>query len=391
VNSAELKNDTSVRRGINGRPNPRVWLDIMFVDQLSRDISMELAINQEYFILCTLHVVAASNILIKRGWCLWELWLRAYAMKKSVLVGELELDGADYDFYGQMQLFDPGDRRQIQLAVGRFFQDVSSMNRAIAVQLGQDEQAAAFRGLSPAVGGSRAEIQRQRFSITVPQLMALVKDAQKLQPLARYGDGLNSNHIREFLMARRLHARSVFGKYYVEQSATAALTYEWTLTLIEIIKFVNPHQIRELKERVGDESIPEDMSRFSVWLDVFQLDQNSNDIRGELRKSEAEYKEAKYHMVLATRTLCTRAWCLHEIGTRTSVSKMFYLLRSLNSEGKFDMLAYIQNATGKVFEEMTATKEEDLVLIKERILATYGNARDFNKVVYDACMDAVYS
>ena len=44
----------------------RVWLDCFFIDQLSKNIQVELAISQEYYILCWLHIIAGSDSLLDR-------------------------------------------------------------------------------------------------------------------------------------------------------------------------------------------------------------------------------------------------------------------------------------------------------------------------------------
>jgi hypothetical protein len=67
-----------------------VWIDALFIDQLSKQIKVELAITQEYYILCWLHIVAGSDSLLDRGWCLWELGLRAYSGRDSLIIGKLQ-------------------------------------------------------------------------------------------------------------------------------------------------------------------------------------------------------------------------------------------------------------------------------------------------------------
>jgi hypothetical protein len=65
------------------------WIDVLFIDQLSKKVKVELAISQEYYILCENHIVAGSSSLLNRGWCLWELGLRAYAKKNSLMIGNM--------------------------------------------------------------------------------------------------------------------------------------------------------------------------------------------------------------------------------------------------------------------------------------------------------------
>ena len=75
---------------INGNPHLRFWVDILFINQLSKNIPVELAIAQEYYILSDRHVVAGSKSLLDRGWCIWELGLRAHSNKRSIIIGKLD-------------------------------------------------------------------------------------------------------------------------------------------------------------------------------------------------------------------------------------------------------------------------------------------------------------
>lgn len=75
---------------INGDPHLRFWIDILFINQMSKNIPVELAIAQEYYILCARHVVAGSKSLLDRGWCIWELGLRAHSKRPSIIIGDLD-------------------------------------------------------------------------------------------------------------------------------------------------------------------------------------------------------------------------------------------------------------------------------------------------------------
>ena len=88
-------NDPKVQRarsmdGKRAGGHLRVWIDCFFIDQLSKKITVELAISQEYYILCCLHIIAGSNSLLNRGWCIWELGLRAHSGKESLIIGKLQ-------------------------------------------------------------------------------------------------------------------------------------------------------------------------------------------------------------------------------------------------------------------------------------------------------------
>ena len=83
------------------------WIDVWFIDQNARNIPVELAISQEYYMLCPLHLVAASNEeldVLDRAWCIWELSLRAHAKKKALIMGNLKAKVAPYYIYLHIKL-----------------------------------------------------------------------------------------------------------------------------------------------------------------------------------------------------------------------------------------------------------------------------------------------
>ena len=69
--------------------NLRIWLDVLFIDQLSTNIPMNLAKAQEVYGLSDQHWVFGTEKLLSRGWCLFELCLRASQKKQSLILGDL--------------------------------------------------------------------------------------------------------------------------------------------------------------------------------------------------------------------------------------------------------------------------------------------------------------
>jgi hypothetical protein len=70
--------------------DPEVWIDVFFIDQLSQNVTMNLARAQGFYINFPCHVALASKTLLERGWCLFELCLRHHAGKKTFFVGHLD-------------------------------------------------------------------------------------------------------------------------------------------------------------------------------------------------------------------------------------------------------------------------------------------------------------
>ncbi len=136
--------------------------------------------------------------------------------------------------------------------------------------------------------------------------------------------------------------------------------------------------------------LPEDMELLTVWIDVLQLDQNSEDMSCQLLMSEAGYKEAEFHIVAATRTVFQRAWCLHETATRARAGKRSHVLTSYKCQdapppGKkfnlFDVAVLADNTHEHFYQEMQATNDTDLVAIKEHIITTYFTPERFDQAI----------
>ena len=75
-------------------PDTELWVDVWFIDQNCRNITIELAISQEYYRLCEQHLISASGDdldVMDRAWCLWETGLRAYENKRSQIMGKLKV------------------------------------------------------------------------------------------------------------------------------------------------------------------------------------------------------------------------------------------------------------------------------------------------------------
>ena len=240
-------------------------------------------------------------------------------------------------------------------------------------------------------GGPGTTKRRQGFSISVANLVKLIRFAQSLPAFRGLGRGLTSNDIRGFLMQQGRLAREVFSQFFTQEEAIAVLTYEWTLELRDICSFLNGPTIRQHNSQTGSR-IPDDPERLTVWIDVLQLNQNSPDMQDQLLQSEAEYEGADEHIILGTRTVGTRAWCLHEAATRARVGRRSHVLKSLRCEDepRFDVAAFVAGTRGLFYEEMRATMPADLALIRRRIDQTYGSPERFNGALLRIFQDAAF-
>jgi hypothetical protein len=69
----------------------RVWIDVLFIDQLSEDIAAALCISQELYASADFHLALSTETLLSRGWCLFEFAVRQNASKATMLVGDAGL------------------------------------------------------------------------------------------------------------------------------------------------------------------------------------------------------------------------------------------------------------------------------------------------------------
>ena len=157
-------NFTSVLKGLKeerlvqrlGISNPRFFLDVLFIDQLSKKVTVELAMAQATYIKAPAHVALASETLLDRGWCIFELCLRFHAKKPTYFVGNLGnkvildiskfepesfsnifLQEAGYDYLKQMKLYSEDDKKSIYWSLNRIFNfDDGKINQAILNQAG---------------------------------------------------------------------------------------------------------------------------------------------------------------------------------------------------------------------------------------------------------------
>ena len=143
------------------------------------------------------------------------------------------------------------------------------------------------------------------------------------------------------------HKDPRYSSFFSKLPPEIALTYEWNTRFYQIREFLNSEYVAKhnaalnpvasIKDRLylmsmlwiclGTlPSIPPDINRHMVFIDIFLNDQNSKDIKTELDAAERQYRPASLHIVLGTRRVFTRAWCLYEIAIRKQARKGIQLL-----------------------------------------------------------------
>ena len=105
-----------------------IWIDVLFIDQLSSDVAALLVQSQRIYELARFHVALATLTLLSRSWCLYELGVRHNVGKETLfltsplfpiegLFQQLAREiasGTFGRFFEQMQAFEEADKRLIK-------------------------------------------------------------------------------------------------------------------------------------------------------------------------------------------------------------------------------------------------------------------------------------
>ena len=214
-----------------------------------------------------------------------------------------------------------------------------------------------------------------KLSISVSGLVSLLNmlsglewfSSRELEP-----DTISSNHIRAYIKDKEPHPAALFPQCFSSEPPLVAITYEWRLSFKEILTYLNPVQVGRCGSKWGVD-VPTSMAKLRVWIDVFFIDQLSNDIASLLQESRRVYEEAAFHLMLVTPTIFTRAWCLYEFAVRRMVSKETLVLESTQTE-----LCQGLMTAGDFFHGMSSTMPADKERITTQILEAFGNPKRFD-------------
>mmetsp|Transcript_4307 Transcript_4307/g.9550 ORF Transcript_4307/g.9550 Transcript_4307/m.9550 type:complete len:406 (-) Transcript_4307:980-2197(-) len=256
---------------------------------------------------------------------------------------------------------------------------------------------------------------------------------------------ITSHDIKKFFQKRRINPRVEYSKFYSDKPPRAALTYEWSTTFLKIKAFLNPENIDEhntsqavitdsQSSRVfsgscvtdGDvfthtdfaplrmmlgvlrffsyymfccfgccgllASLPQEMSEFPIWIDIFFIDQLESDPFHDLDETEEMVKESATHLVIGTEGILDRAWCIYELLMRKEAGMFSQIIRAYGEEG--DYIPQIQPVEGPAlreyldrlkdrnfFDEMKASRSDDKIRIQERLLKAFGSPQLVNDAV----------
>ena len=241
---------------------------------------------------------------------------------------------------------------------------------------------------------------------------------------------VTSHDLREFFQKRKIHPKTEFQSYYSAEPPDCVLTYEWSTSFSQIKSFFSVECLRqdpvfimywrafcESTQDGADEHQSEnilvkwfaiitcwmqffgwlvlnlitrkEIDNARIWVDIFFNDQNAINIQLELAEADQKYRNAPLHVVLGTKGLFTRAWCLHELMTRKLAGRPSILLGVVGRKGKgipkistsfVASLKWLLLGDQDHFNSMSAFCADDKAEIQKRIASTAG-ARTFNHFV----------
>ena len=73
----------------NKNQDLKIWIDVLFVDQMCTNVCMNLASAQEVYGRSEEHWIFGTPTLLSRGWCLYEICIRKNSKRPSLILGDL--------------------------------------------------------------------------------------------------------------------------------------------------------------------------------------------------------------------------------------------------------------------------------------------------------------
>jgi hypothetical protein len=253
-------------------------------------------------------------------------------------------------------------------------------------------------------------------------LVALIASEMGKDPRTVQNLDLTSNDLRAYFQTNKINPRMKYSEFFSEEPPAIALTYRWTASFRAIRTFFDPQNIKihissapmmfpllywswtSLHENIWllirfvlfyflgicffvdpPDSLPRNILDATIWIDIFFVDQCSQDIAQELKETEKIYENALYHVVLSAHDLLTRIWCVLELVLRQRAGKRSQVLYANIDAIKFCQPEFKQlpadvNASelDDTFSNLEGQDQNDVVIIKRQILDFFGTPEKFN-------------
>jgi hypothetical protein len=222
---------------------------------------------------------------------------------------------------------------------------------------------------------------------------------------------LQSHHLRAYFQRERFHPKERYSHLYSPSAPKLVVTYEWSMPFSELRGYLNRDNIHKHNRTWSEtghifdwlllfmfclvwcyrprSSPPEQIDACPMWIDILFNDQNAIDLQAELQQAERIYLYARYHLVIATRSVLTRAWCLFEIMTRLKSEREKVSILHNWSKGPTSFAG-----VSSVYDSMQASYEEDRTLIQSKIISSFKSKEAFqaavDKIVKESADDTLH-
>ena len=146
-----------------------------------------------------------------------------------------------------------------------------------------------------------------------------------------------------------------YKSFFENKPPDVSLTYEWSTSFKEIRAYLDFINIKRHNATVSDPNpslserlylmsfvwvvmgpltkIPLDIEERTIFVDIMYNDQTHiGNIEKELELAERHYKETDHHVIIGTKRVLERAWCLYEIAARREAGKRSQLLHAPTGE-----------------------------------------------------------
>jgi len=116
----------------------RIWIDVLFIDQLSSDIASCLEASEIVYRNAMFHLMLITDTIFTRAWCLFELAVRRQAQKGTLAIKSCDESicsnlVSDGNFFEGMKASNEGDKERIVKKITEAFDCVATFNYQMKV------------------------------------------------------------------------------------------------------------------------------------------------------------------------------------------------------------------------------------------------------------------
>ena len=238
-------------------------------------------------------------------------------------------------------------------------------------------------------------------SMTLPGMRDIVKKLNQMcvtMKVTTENESLTSKHIQSLLTSKHfgfgekgqyLYKINDFKPFFQDKHPMVALTYTWSSTLQDVLTLLET-QVTQYALEYGLEK-----DEVTFWMDIFHVDQNSENIKGEVDSARWIYQYALFHVVILLGAPMHRVWCALEFFYRWDAVK--------RSNGELSPTVYLGSDSsnlgdfiakeGDYYRNMTSYSAEDRQEIQRTLRKMVSSISELNVILSrlsEECYRSVY-